>query len=199
MKIIGSLTSPYVRITRALAEELSLSYELVQISTMLAPTPEEAELVKNNNPLIRVPVLQDSDNTIFDSRIICNYLINKENNISPFNKDLTIEQENAITAILGICESAIVRIIFSHSTDLDLEEGYLKHSLDRVANTLNYLNSLEDLGKEFGLPELALICTIEFLEKRKVIEWRTYKNIETIYETYKDRPSLVKTSIPTDT
>lgn len=202
MQIIGSQTSPYVRITRALAYELNLSHEFVKISTILKPTEEEKQLVEDNNPLIKIPVLKDGENTVFDSRVICNYLINKAKNQGeekPFGDNLSIEQENIITVALGICESAVIRIIFSLTTDLNLDEGYLQHSLKRIAKSLDYLDSRERLGHEFGLPELTLICTLDFLEKRNIIEWRKYKNIEKIYESYKNQPSLVKTSIPSDT
>ncbi len=202
MQIIGSQTSPYVRITRALAYELNLSHEFVKIGTILKPTDEEKQLVEDNNPLIKIPVLKDEENTVFDSRVICNHLINKAKNQgaeNPFGDNLSVQQENIITVALGICESAVIRIIFSLTTDLNPDEGYLQHSLKRIAKSLDYLDSQEDLGQEFGLPELTLICTLDFLEKRNIIEWRKYKNIEKIYESYKNQPSLVKTSIPSDT
>ena len=78
MKLIGSLTSPYVRKVRVVLAEKKIDYEFVIDSPW---TPESN--VPNINPLGKIPVLELDDETIlFDSRVISEYL----DNVAPNNK-----------------------------------------------------------------------------------------------------------------
>ena len=78
MKLIGSLTSPYVRKVRIVLAEKKIEYEFVIDSPW---TPESN--VPNINPLGKIPVLVLDDETpLFDSRVISEYL----DNVAPNNK-----------------------------------------------------------------------------------------------------------------
>jgi glutathione S-transferase len=78
MKLIGSLTSPFVRKARVVLAEKKIDYEFEIDSPW---TPENQ--VANVNPLGKIPVLVLDDNTVlFDSRVIVEYL----DNVAPNNK-----------------------------------------------------------------------------------------------------------------
>ncbi len=78
MKLIGSLTSPYVRKARVVLAEKKIDYDFELDSPW---TPETQ--VANVNPLGKIPVLVLDDNTVlFDSRVIVEYL----DNVAPNNK-----------------------------------------------------------------------------------------------------------------
>ena len=78
MKLIGSLTSPYVRKVRIVLAEKKIEYEFVLDSPW---TPEST--VPKLNPLGKIPVLVlDDETTLFDSRVISEYL----DNVAPNNK-----------------------------------------------------------------------------------------------------------------
>ena len=78
MKLIGSLTSPYVRKARVVLAEKKIDYEF-ELDSPWTPATQ----VANVNPLGKIPVLLLDDSTsLFDSRVIVEYL----DNVAPNNK-----------------------------------------------------------------------------------------------------------------
>jgi len=70
MKLVGSLTSPYVRKVRVLLAEKGLAYELVEDNAWHAQTT-----VPCYNPLNKVPALvMDDGESIYDSMVITEYV-----------------------------------------------------------------------------------------------------------------------------
>ncbi|CAJ0842678.1 20914_t:CDS:2, partial [Entrophospora sp. SA101] len=75
IKIIGFALSPTtLRVTLTL-EELGLEYELEPVTSVdEIKTPE---YLTTKNPLGKVPVMIDDGFTLYESRAICRYLVNK--------------------------------------------------------------------------------------------------------------------------
>src|SRR5690625_5490527 len=70
MKLIGSLTSPYVRKVRVVMAEKKHDYELVIDDVWSADA-----IITEHNPLGKVPCLAIDDfGNLFDSRVIVEYL-----------------------------------------------------------------------------------------------------------------------------
>jgi len=70
MKLVGSLTSPYVRKVRVLLAEKELKHEFLEESAWTAETT-----VPRYNPLNKVPALVlDDGHSIYDSAVISEYL-----------------------------------------------------------------------------------------------------------------------------
>ena len=70
MKLVGSLTSPYVRKVRVLLAEKQLAHEFLEESAWTAETT-----VPRYNPLNKVPALVlDDGHSIYDSAVISEYL-----------------------------------------------------------------------------------------------------------------------------
>ena len=78
MKLVGSLTSPYVRKTRVVLAEKKIDCEFVIDSPWV-----DNSGVPDLNPLGKIPVLLlDDDTRLFDSRVIVEYL----DGVAPNNK-----------------------------------------------------------------------------------------------------------------
>ena len=72
MKLIGSLTSPYVRKVRVVMAEKKLDYQLVLEDVWGSDTMLKA------NPLGKVPCLvMEGGEAVFDSRVIVEYVDRK--------------------------------------------------------------------------------------------------------------------------
>jgi glutathione S-transferase len=70
MKLVGSLTSPYVRKIRVILAERAIAHQFVEESAWTAATT-----VPRYNPLNKVPALQLDDGTsLYDSAVIAEYL-----------------------------------------------------------------------------------------------------------------------------
>ena len=72
MILIGRFLSPFVRRSATVLNLLGLEYEQREVATA-----EDADLIKEFNPLGRVPALALDDNTIIDSHAIIDYALEK--------------------------------------------------------------------------------------------------------------------------
>jgi glutathione S-transferase len=74
MKLYFSSASPYVRKVTVTAIETGLDKKIEQVPTTVVPVKPNADLARDN-PLMKVPTLAtDGGETLFDSRVICEYL-----------------------------------------------------------------------------------------------------------------------------
>ncbi len=74
MKLRFSAASPFVRKVTVVALETGLDAKIERVPTSVLPTKPDAEYQKAN-PLAKVPALTlDSGESLFDSRVICEYL-----------------------------------------------------------------------------------------------------------------------------
>lgn len=199
MKIIGSEYSPFVRITRAVAIWLGLDFELMDTGSFVNMSPENKALIETHNPLMKVPVLLDEEKITIDSRIIVSYMIKKAQGLGkaiPFDMPLSDEAENLMTVIYGIGDAGVLRFIMGSTTELKMDEGYMLRSLQRMEKGLEYLCDNDDLGRGFGLPELCLVCMLDWFEKRNVVDWRGYDRLIRLHAEFSEQPCLVQTRIP---
>ena len=95
MKLIGSLTSPYVRKTRIVLAEKHIGYNF----ELEAPWDSDSH-VPDYNPLGKVPILiMDDGTSLFDSRVIVEYL----DNINPVSR--LIPESNRRRIMVKRCEN----------------------------------------------------------------------------------------------
>jgi hypothetical protein len=108
MKLIGTPTSPYTRKARVVLAEKRIDYEFV-----IDPPFDAATQVPGYNPLGKVPVLVlDDDTTIFDSRVIAEYL----DNASPVTRLIPEDTRHRIQtrrweALADGCTDATVALV----------------------------------------------------------------------------------------
>src|SRR3546814_428618 len=110
MKLIGSLTSPYVRKVRVVMAEKKLEYEFVLENVWAENTQIQAY-----NPLGKVPcLLMDDNGSLFDSRVIVEYL----DTLSPVGR--LIPQQGRDRAATK-CWEAIADCVLDAAVDNNLE------------------------------------------------------------------------------
>lgn len=185
MKIIGSRLSPFVRYTRAICEELNIDYSFQEVPSMAQATQEELSSIRNYNPAMKVPILQDDDKTILDSRIIVSYLLEKARDSSSIdlNIKMTVEKENHLTLLYAVADSAIMRFLISKNhTNVSMDDGYMKRSLDRIDSCLSHLNQDKEFAKTFGVPELWALYLLQWLSERNMYDWSGHKNLTNFYK-----------------
>jgi glutathione S-transferase len=72
LKLYGSTTSPYVRRIRMLLANVEHDF----ISMQIFAGDDRAHLM-SKNPTLKIPMLEDGEDIIFDSRVIFRYLTEK--------------------------------------------------------------------------------------------------------------------------
>lgn len=74
MRVRVNAASPFARKVRVVARETGLIGKLQEIETAVSPVAPNKDLA-SANPLIKIPALElDDGTTLYDSRVICEYL-----------------------------------------------------------------------------------------------------------------------------
>ena len=168
MKLIGSLTSPYVRKVRIVLTEKHINYDFdVDIPW------DAGSHVSDSNPLGKVPVLiLDDGTTLFDSRVIAEYLddfnSSSVSSLIPKSSWDRIMVKRWESLADGITDAAAAIFLERKRTDsqqsvdwIARQQRKVKLGLKTVAQELNDKEWCE--GNRFSLADIALCCTLGFL------------------------------------
>jgi glutathione S-transferase len=201
MKLIGTLTSPYTRKVRVVLAEKRIDYELV----IDAPY-EGATGVPAYNPLGKVPVLVlDDDTTVFDSRVIVEYL----DHASPVGRLIPENTRHRIQvrrweALADGCAEATAAIVVERRRPESMQSAqYVARQQAKIERALETMSG--DLGARnwcsgefFNLSDIATACCLGFLDLRLPdLPWRrTHPNLARFAEKMAQRPSVRDTQPP---
>jgi glutathione S-transferase len=192
MRLLGSLTSPYVRKLRVLAAELDIDLPFAEIS----PMHDGAELLAAN-PLGKVPSLVLDDGTaIVDSPVIAAWLLAQ----APHNALLAAEGAahwagRTTEAIAdGILDAAIVlRFNAAQGVTGGLWVDRQYRAIDRALAVL-----AARVGNGFGYAEICAVVACEYLDLRwPGIDWRgAQPALAAVQARWTERASLRATRPP---
>ncbi len=201
MKLLGSLTSPYVRKTRIVLAEKKIECEFIIDNG----GPDSTGLAEHN-PLCRIPVLLlDDGSTLFDSRVIVEYLDNLAPNnrmIPPPGRERTlIRRWEALCD--GICDAASSAVMEARRPEGEKSQAWI----DRQRKVVDFslVMCARDLGDQLwchgtaiSLADIALGGALGYLLFRfPDIDWRTpYPNLAKHYDKLMQRPSFAETVPP---
>jgi glutathione S-transferase len=203
MKLIGTPTSPYTRKARVVLAEKRIEYEFV------IDVPYDAQSrVPALNPLGKVPVLVlDDDTSIFDSRVIVEYL----DNASPVAKLIPEDTRHRIQvrrweALADGCADAAVAVVIEKRRPLDRQSadwiarqhGKIDRALMAMADELGNKNWCS--GEFFNLSDIAAGCCLGYLDLRlPELGWRkTYPNLAKLSDKLMLRASFRDTVPPSE-
>lgn len=195
MKLIGTAASPYTRKVRVVLAEKHMEYEFV----VDAPNTENST-VTQFNPLGKIPVLVlDDDSTIFDSRVIVEYL----DNASPGNRLIPEEKRPRIQvrrweALADGCTDASVAIFVEKRRAAQMQSAeWLARQQGKIDRALQMM--ADDLaakpwctGDFFTLADIAVGCCMGWLDLRLPdLPWRrTHPNLARLAEKLAQRQSF---------
>ena len=199
MKLIGSLTSPYVRKVRIVLAEKKIDYEFVIDS----PWSPESN-VPNLNPLGKIPVLAlDDDTALFDSRVISEYLDNVAPNnklMSSTNRERTeVKRWEALAD--GICDAAALTFLELKRPPEQQSADWISRQKSKIVLGLDYMaEQLGDntwcMGTHFSLADITTGCALGYLAFRfPEIDWNVkHPNLARLYEKLSHRPAFADTA-----
>ena len=203
MKLIGSLTSPYVRKVRVVMAEKKLDYQLVLEDVWAS------DALLAVNPLGKVPCLVlDGGEAVFDSRVITEYV----DTLSPVGKLIPpsgrerVEVRTWEALADGLCDAALqIRM----ETTWGPREGarcqpWIDRQLSRIDSAIQAMGrGLGDKpwcnGNHFTLADVAVGVALGYLDFRfSHIDWRAdHANLTRLVEKLATRPSFIDTVPPT--
>ena len=196
MKLIGSLTSPYVRKVRVTLAEKGIECPLVLEDVWDANTKIQAL-----NPLGKVPCLiRDDGSALYDSRVICEYLdsLQPANSLIPSTLPERIEVRRWEALADGVLDAGVlVRLEHTQRGPAERSEKWLARQRDKVTVGLEAMARDLD-GREwcvathFTLADIAVGCALGWLVFRlPEMDWRVpYPNLAKHYAKLMTRRSF---------
>lgn len=187
--LIGSQTSPFVRRMRMLME--NIPYEFKEVNVF---ETDDAIALNKINPLNQIPVLQDGELTILDSRQIFNYL-----NLMHKLHNMNWEDENTLTIVTGAMDSGITLLLMKRS-GMNINEPYMyvNRQKERIDSVMNYMKPYMsgDGLKEWNFITMSLYCFLDWANFREIIKLSDYPEAEKFLAAHADKAIVKKTAIP---
>ena len=204
MKLIGSLTSPYVRKVRVVMAEKKLDYQFVQEDVW------HSDAILASNPLGKVPCLvMEGGEAVFDSRVIVEYLDAR----SPLNR-LIPETNRERTEVRtwealadGILDASILARLeatWGERTAEQRSQAWIDRQMAKIEHAVVAISTgLAEKpwcapGNHMTLADIAVGCALSYLDFRfPQIEWRdSHANLKRLADKLNARPSFVDTAPP---
>jgi len=203
MKLIGSLTSPYVRKVRIVMAEKKLDYQL-ELEDVWA-----SDHILESNPLGKVPCLvMEGGEAVFDSRVIVEYV----DTLSPVGR-LIPERGRERAEVRtwealgdGLLDAAITARLeqtWAARTEGQRSAAWVDRQMRKIEAALAAMS--KGLGEKpfcsgihFSLSDIAVGCALGYLDLRfPRIDWRSdYANLARLYEKLVQRQSFIDTAPP---
>ena len=204
MKLIGSLTSPYVRKVRIVMAEKKLDYQL-ELEDVWG-----TDRILAANPLGKVPCLVlAGGEAIFDSRVIVEYLDTRSpvSRLIPEDSRQRIEVRTWEALADGVLDASILARLeqtWPHRKPEERSEAWTERQLSRVQNGLSaFGKGLADkpwcCGTHLSLADIAVGCALSYLSFRfPQIAWReAHPNLAKLADKLDARQSFIDTQPPT--
>ena len=203
MKLIGALTSPYVRKVRIVMAEKKLDFQFVLEDVW------GTDALLKSNPLGKVPCLvMEGGEAVFDSRVIVEYL----DTLSPVGKLMPppgrerIEVRTWEALADGILDAAILARLeanWAGRQEGERSQAWIDRQMSRVHGSVKAIS--QGLGEKpwcsgnhFTLADVAVGCALGYLDFRfPHIDWRSdYPNLAKYSEKLATRQSFIDTLPP---
>ena len=201
MKLIGSLTSPYVRKVRIVMAEKKLDYQLELENVWSADTQ-----IQSHNPLGKVPCLvMDDQGTLFDSRVIVEYL----DTLSPVSR--LIPQGGRDRAAVkcweaiadGLLDACVLILRENQRPESQRSQEWIDRQYGKINAALDAMDaSLGEqafcMGINYSLADIAVGCALGLLDLRfEALQWRNNRaNLARLHDKLAERQTFADTAPP---
>jgi glutathione S-transferase len=203
MKLIGSLTSPYVRKVRIVMAEKKLDYQH-ELEDVWAN-----DKIMKSNPLGKVPCLVlPGGEAIFDSRVIVEYLDTRSpvSRLIPEGSRERIEVRTWEALADGILDAAILARLeqtWAGRTDAQRSPAWIEWQMHKIDVSLDAVSTgLADkpwcTGIHLSLADIAVGCALDYMSFRfPQVAWREkHANLAKLADKLATRASFADTRPP---
>ena len=204
MKLIGSLTSPYVRKVRVVLAEKKLDYQFI-LEDVWAN-----DQIQQSNPLGKVPCLvMEGGEAVFDSRVIVEYV----DTLSPVGKLIPpsgrerVEVRTWEALADGVMDAAVAARLeqtWNGRTDAQRSQAWIDRQMGKIHAALRSIS--QGLGEKpfcagthFTLADIAVGTALSYIDFRfpGEIDWRTsYPTVGKLMDKLLQRQSFIDTAPP---
>lgn len=199
MKLIGSLSSPYVRKVRVVMAEKKLDYEFV-LDNVWAPETT----IMQSNPLGKVPCLiMEDGGAMFDSRVIVEYIdtLTPVGKLIPPNGRERAEVKCWEALADGVVDAAVLVRLEKTLRPAELQSPeWIARQMAKVNAGLKAMAAgLKETpycaGTHYTLADVAVGCALGWISFRfPDIAWRDdHPNLAKLFDKLSERPSFKDT------
>ncbi len=202
MKLIGSLTSPYVRKVRIVLLEKKADVDLELENVWAADTK-----IALNNPLGKIPCLiLDDGEAIYDSRVIAEYAdtLSPVSNLIPAGSREWAAVKTWEALADGVEDAGILarlevtlRPLEQQSPEwVNRQMGKINAALAQMSRALG--ENAWCHGNQMTLADIAVGCALGYMLFRfPDVTWQAqYPNLDALYQKLMQRPSFAETAPP---
>jgi glutathione S-transferase len=203
MKLIGSLTSPYVRKVRIVLAEKKMNVQFLQEDVW------GSDAILASNPLGKVPCLVlEGGEALFDSRVIVEYV----DTLSPLGRlipDRGRERAEVRTwealadGVLDAAIAARLELTWPGRSESQRSPAWVDRQQSRVQSALRAMSvGLADrtwcCSNHLTLADIAVVCALHYLDFRfPQITWRAeHPNLARLADKLATRASFVDSAPP---
>lgn len=199
MKLYINKASPFARKARILAREAAITDRIEEIDTNVSPVTMN-EVLARENPLVKIPALvTDAGDTLYDSRVICEYLdtLHKKRKFFPETgpQRFTTMRRQALTD--GMLDAAV---LCRYETAIRPEalrwKDWIEGQKRKIFGGLHALEAeAATWADEFNIGQVGAACVLGYLDFRFADwDWRTrHPRLKGWFETVSRRPSVAAT------
>jgi len=158
-RLLGSLTSPYVRRLRMYMADIPYELEIVNY----LETDQDSRL-SSVNPIKRIPVLLIDGKPLWESRMIVQYLQRTHG-----LRSLSLDEENTVSAIDALQDLLIQSfLLYRSGHPIDRQNGYFLRTADRQRLILSYLEQQVSAGllARWDYPAMSLYALLDWASFR---------------------------------
>ncbi len=198
MKLIGSLTSPFVRKIRIALIEKNIPFELV-----IDPPMELGTRVPDYNPLGKIPVLIDNDGVAwYDSDLLTEYLEAQFPQIPllPSDRRAALPVRQTLKLADGVADAGVSIYLEKRRSADKQEPQWIERQRKKIERGLAALDAIARdkiyvHNDTFSAADIAIGCVLQWLEFRlSELQWRAqYPALLALFERLSARPSFAQT------
>ncbi|MDE1183341.1 glutathione S-transferase N-terminal domain-containing protein [Paraburkholderia sp.] len=199
MKLIGSLSSPFVRKARIVLSEKKIDCKL-ELENVWSPDTA----IHTFNPLGKVPCLvMDDGEAVFDSRVICEYV----DTLSPVGKLIPPSGRERVEVRCwealadGMMDAAVlIRLEGTQRTPEQRSDAWIARQRHKIEDGLVAMShglaaKTWCAGNRFSLADIAVGCALGYLDFRMPeLDWREqFPNLDKHDQKLAQRQSFIDT------
>ena len=203
MKLIGALTSPYVRKVRIVMAEKKLDYQFVLEDVWTN------DAILKSNPLGKVPCLVlEGGEAVFDSRVIVEYLDTRSpvSRLIPESSRERTEVRTWEALADGLLDAALLARLeqtWAGRTEAQRCGAWIDRQMGKIEACLKAMSTgLGERpwcsGNHLSLADIAVGCALGYLDFRfAAVDWRTANaNLARLHAKLEARQSFIDTAPP---
>jgi len=193
MKLYGTTTSPFVRRVAIVAAEIGVELERVDTATEAGQAA-----LREVTPIRKVPVAIADGTTLFDSRVIIDWITANVGFGKLAGLREPFREANLVNAIDAAIDAAI-QLFYLRRDGVAIDgTPYATRQMERADAIFTWLGTQltpdrRGFGEGLGLPEITLVCALDWMDFRSAYPTERAAAVASVRAAWADHPSLAAT------